>query len=306
MIDGELEERGRSDQRFLILIKNQKEPQNQTITQELGKGGRSNPRFLILIKNQKEPQNQTSMELEKGPKGPWTHIDFMSPLKFKLVLEKETALRELKVSAWRTPEPNVLYSVYCTVQYHAGAINEDEAGFSTVIIEANAGDNESEDKFADTDTEKNLMVDTEKNLMVDMQDQDPRQKLHGNTPYTVPEILLKHAEREPDRGRRLRDRGGQLQWRRLRLQRLGAHSGHRSRNTRGTVSPRRHLQGADPSRQSAEQGSEPAAESSIQNSEPIPLFGTVYSSEGKQPRHSIRIYLSLVRILKTEERLNLT
>ena len=143
-------------------------------------------RFLILIRNQKEPQNQTSMELEKGPKGPWTHIDFMSPWKFKMVLEKETALRELKGSAWRTPEPNVLYSVYCTVQYHAGAINEDKAGFSTVIIEANAGDNESEDKFADTDTEKNLMVDV---LKTEIHDKNcmgthltPYRKYYSNMP----------------------------------------------------------------------------------------------------------------------------
>ena len=140
--------------------------QIETIIQELEKGGRSDPRFLSLMKSQTEPQNQTSVELEKGPKGPWTHIDFMSLWNLKMVLKNETA-RELKGGTWRTPELNVMYSVHCTVQYHAGAINEDKAGFSTVITEANAGDNESEDKFADTDTEKNLMADVLKTKVHD-------------------------------------------------------------------------------------------------------------------------------------------
>ena len=100
------------------------------------------------MKNQKEPQNQTSVELEKGPKGPWTHIDFMSLWKLKMVLENETA-RELKGGTWRTPELNVMYSVPGTVQYHAGAINEDKAGFSAVT------------------TEKNLMADVLKTKVYD-------------------------------------------------------------------------------------------------------------------------------------------
>ena len=36
---------------------------------------------------------------------------------------------------------------------------EDKADFSTVVIKANADDNENEDKFVDTDTKKNLVVD---------------------------------------------------------------------------------------------------------------------------------------------------
>ena len=76
-----------------------------------------------------------------------------------MVLEIETSLRELEGRAWRTPEPNVMYSVHCTVQYHAGAIDEDRAGFPAVTTEANTGNSEREDKLADTDIEKNLMAD---------------------------------------------------------------------------------------------------------------------------------------------------
>ena len=168
------------------LIKNKKRSKNETINGELEEGGRSDHRFFILKRNQKELQNQTSMELEKGPKDPWIHIDFTSPWKFKMVLKKGTTLRELKGSAWRSPEPNVLYRIYCTVQYHAGAVKEDKADFSTVVIEANAGDNESEDKFADTDTEKNLMVDV---LKIEIHDNNcmgthltPGRKYYSNMP----------------------------------------------------------------------------------------------------------------------------
>ena len=86
-----------------------KNPKNQN-SLELGKSGLSNPRLLDLIKNKKRSENET--------------ID-----------------RELKGSAWRSPETNVLYSIYCTVQYHAGAVKENKA-----------------DK-ADTDTKESLMVD---------------------------------------------------------------------------------------------------------------------------------------------------
>ena len=125
------------------------------------------------------------MELEKGAKGPWTHIDFMSPWNLKMDLKNETA-RELKEGTWRTPELNVMYSTHCTVQYHAGAINEDKAGFSTMTTEVNAGNNESEDKFANTDTEKNLMVDVLKTEIYDKNCMGthltPHRKYYSNMP----------------------------------------------------------------------------------------------------------------------------
>ena len=114
------------------------------------------------MKNQKIPKNKTiSVELEEGPEGPWTHIDSKWSQEMKWLSE------ELKGRAWRTPEPNVMYSVHCTVQYHAGAINEDRAGFPAVTTEVNTGNNEREDKFADTDTEKNLMADVLKTKVYD-------------------------------------------------------------------------------------------------------------------------------------------
>ena len=67
----ELQESGRSGPRFLILIKNQKEPQNQTIIEKLEKRGCSGPRFFILMKNRKDPKNKTiSVELKKGQRAP--------------------------------------------------------------------------------------------------------------------------------------------------------------------------------------------------------------------------------------------
>ena len=124
--------------------------------------------FFILIKNRKDPKNKTiSVELEKGSEGPWTHIDFISTWKLKMVLENETSLRELKGKAWRTPEPNVMYNVHCTVQYHAGAIDEDRAGFPAVTTEMNTGNSEREDKLIDNGTEKNLMADMLKTKVYD-------------------------------------------------------------------------------------------------------------------------------------------
>ena len=52
-----------------------------------------------------------------------------------------------------------MYSVHCTVQYHARTIDEDRAGFPAVTTEVNTDNSEREDKLADTDTEKNLMAD---------------------------------------------------------------------------------------------------------------------------------------------------
>ena len=149
-------------------MKNKKRSKNETIDGELEKSGRSGPRFFILMKNQKEPKNQTIVEeLEKGPEGPWTHIDFMSTWKLKMVLENETSLRELEGRAWRAPEPNVMYSVHCTVQYHAGAIDGDRAGFPAVTTEVNTGNSEREDKLTDTGTDKNLMADVLKTKVYD-------------------------------------------------------------------------------------------------------------------------------------------
>ena len=52
----ELEKGGRSDPRFLSLIKNQKRPQNETIIEKLENRGCSGPRFFILLKNRKDPK----------------------------------------------------------------------------------------------------------------------------------------------------------------------------------------------------------------------------------------------------------
>ena len=81
--------------------------------------------------------------------------------------KNKTISVELKGRTWRTPEPNVMYSVHCTVQYHAGAINEDRAGFPAVTTEMNTGNSEREDKLIDTGTEKNLMADVLKTKVND-------------------------------------------------------------------------------------------------------------------------------------------
>ena len=90
-----------------------------------------------------------------------------------MVLENETSLRELEGRAWRAPEPNVMYSVHCTVQYHAGAIDEDRgdriAGLPcpAVTTEVNTGNSEMEDKVIDTGTDKNQMADVLKTKVDD-------------------------------------------------------------------------------------------------------------------------------------------
>ena len=89
----------------------------------------------------------------------------------------ETSLRELEGRAWSAPEPNVMYSVHCTVQYHAGAIDEDRdndekdrpscAGCPAVASKVDAGKNEMEDRVIDTGTDKNQMADVLKTKVND-------------------------------------------------------------------------------------------------------------------------------------------
>ena len=214
------------------------------------------------MKNQKEPRNQTIVEeLEKGPEGPWTHIDFMSTWKLKMVLENEKSLRELEGRAWRAPEPNVMYSVHCTVQYHAGAIDEDSAvGFPAVTTEVNAGNNKMEDQLTDTGTDKNLMADVLKTKVYD-------RNCMGThlTPH------LRHYSNMLDKSQ-TEDDAYEVE-------------GDDVDDFDFNLGPRRHLQVADPSRRSAEQGSEPAADpASSQLSSAVSRLlgsGTVHSSEGK-------------------------
>ena len=71
----ELEKGGRSDPRFLSLIKNQKRPQNETIIEKLEKRGCSGPRFFILLKNRKDPKNEK--ELEKGGRSDPRFLDLI-------------------------------------------------------------------------------------------------------------------------------------------------------------------------------------------------------------------------------------
>ena len=87
----------------------------------------NNHRFLDLIKNTKRSKNET--------------ID-----------------RELEGKAWRDLGANVLYSIYCAVQYNDGAVKRNRIGFSAVVIEVGTGDHDSKARFADTDIEESLMI----------------------------------------------------------------------------------------------------------------------------------------------------
>ena len=60
-----------------------------------------------------------------------------------------------------------MYSVHCTVQYHAGAIDEDSAGFPAVTTKVDAGKNKMEDRVTYTDTDKNQMADVLKTKVND-------------------------------------------------------------------------------------------------------------------------------------------
>ena len=109
------------------------------------------------------------------------------------------SIRELKESAWRSPETNVLYSIHCTVQYHDGAVKKNRVDFSAVVIKVNTGDHDSKDRFADTDIER-------ESDGWRAQDRDPRQQLHENKLHTGSEILFQHARtraRSPPRRTRL-------------------------------------------------------------------------------------------------------
>ena len=177
----ELQKSGRSGPRFLSLMKIQKGPKNETIVEELEKSGRSGPRFLILMKNQKGPKNQTIVEeLEKRTRGPLNPYRLYVHMEIQNGSKDETSLRELEGRAWSAPEPNVMYRVHCTVQYHAGAIDEDTddderpekdlpscAGFPAVTSKVDAGKNEMENRDTDAGTDKNQMADVLKTKVND-------------------------------------------------------------------------------------------------------------------------------------------
>ena len=178
----ELKEGGRDHQRFWILKRDQVEPQNKT-SWELEEGGCDYHEFWILKRDQVEFQNKTSWELEGGgydynefwipkrpqkkpqntnslglQKGGLNNHRFLDFIKNTKRSRNETVDRELEGKAWRDLGANVLYSIYCTVQYTDGAIKRNRIGFSAVVIEVGTGNHDSKARFADTDIEGSLMI----------------------------------------------------------------------------------------------------------------------------------------------------
>ena len=251
---------------------------------ELEKSVHSGPRFLILLKNQKGPKNKTIVEeLEKRTQSPLHPYRLYVHMENQNGSKDETSLKELEGRALGAPEPNVMYSVHCTVQYYAGAIDEDTderkhkdrddderpgkdppscAGFPAVTTNMDAGKNKMENRVTDIDTDKNQMADVVKTKAND-------RDCVGTHLTPAPETLLKHAGREPGRGLLLRGQGG-----------LRAHPWFLPRSTRGSVRPRCHLQvtarHSVPSIQSAGQCSGPTAGKAVTQTTG---FGAVYSEE---------------------------
>ena len=71
----------------------------------------------------------------------------------------KTVDRELKGKAWGVLETNVLYSIYCTVQYTDRAIKRTRIGVSAVVIKVGTDNHDSQARFTDTDIEESLMID---------------------------------------------------------------------------------------------------------------------------------------------------
>ena len=67
--------------------------------------------------------------------------------------------RELEGKAWGDLETNVLYSIYCTIQYTDRAIKRTRIGVSAVVIKVGTGNHDSQARFTDTDIEESLMID---------------------------------------------------------------------------------------------------------------------------------------------------
>ena len=128
--------------------------QNKT-SWELEGGGYDSNEFWIPKRHQKKPQNTNSLGLQKSGLNNHRFLDFIKNTKRS---RNETVDRELEGKAWRDLGANVLYSIYCTVQYTDGAIKRNRIGFSAVVIEVGTGNHDSKARFADTDIEGSLMI----------------------------------------------------------------------------------------------------------------------------------------------------
>ena len=83
-------------------------------------------RLKVHMKNQKGPKHKTIVEeLGKRTRGPLNPHRLYVHMENRNGSKDEMSLKELEGRALSAPEPNVMYSVHCTVHYYAGAIDED-------------------------------------------------------------------------------------------------------------------------------------------------------------------------------------
>ena len=113
----ELEGGGHDYHEFWIPKRNQVEFQNKTSWELEGRGYAYNE-FWIPKRPQKKPQNTNSLGLQKGGLNNHRFLDFIKNTKKS---RNETVDRELEGKAWRDLGANVLYNIYCTVQYTDGS-----------------------------------------------------------------------------------------------------------------------------------------------------------------------------------------
>ena len=156
----ELKGRGYNSNEFWIPRKHQELRnttslglQNKTSWELEGEGYNSNE-FWIHKKLQKKPQNTNSLGLEKGGLNHHRFLDFIKNTK-----RSRNGTVDLKGKAWRDLETNVLYSIYCTIQYTDEATTRSRIGFPAVVIEVDTSNHYSKARFADTDIEGSLMMD---------------------------------------------------------------------------------------------------------------------------------------------------
>ena len=124
---------------FGSLKRDQVEFQNKT-SWELEGGGYAYNEFWIPKRHQKKPQNTNRLGLQKGGLNHHRFLDFIKNAKRS---RNKTVDRELEGKAWSDLAANVLYSIYCTVQYHDGAFKGNRVDFFAV----------------DNDTGRSLMID---------------------------------------------------------------------------------------------------------------------------------------------------
>ena len=156
----ELKGRGYNSNEFWIPRKHQELQnttslglQNKTSWELEGQGYNSNE-FWIHKRLQKKPQNTNSLGLEKGGQNHPRFLDFMKNTK-----RSGNGTVDLEGKVWRGLETNVLYSIYCTVQYPDEATTRSRIGFPAVVIKVDTSNHYSKARFADTDIEGSLMMD---------------------------------------------------------------------------------------------------------------------------------------------------